>query len=435
MPKLPVLKGGLEVAERSSIYVLVESYRYMARFVQGMSKGRNFLYSRLYGGIEAGTLVLLILLLLFLDPSLYGIFSVALILIVGLIWGGLILEFCFGWCTGSNDSMRLTESVLARKSPAAAEKIEREAEYDNTKALVKRRLHLVGVRLIEGRLELFHVLVQSDLESWLVWRSKNQLIELRRCLVTHFPNIAIPSLPSILINSFGGEERNMGENEDTARIQLVRHQGLVCAWLQILNDTPILRDSELFCDFLDDRAAIRRGTSGDHLSRPALPSDITMLSSEQEDGEDPPFSDQYGPVKKTVGSKSTIQRIKAIFGSKSKRKTEGLALPKESFKDETTNPSAPLVNEDQNPSYQNWLKAKQKELCFTGDSYETIAFTDISPEALALYKDTGMSLFRFGLSRLFIMSKYLLAQVLITALSYEDISTCRTARKYPPVSP
>ena len=97
-----------------------------------------------------------------------------------------------------------------------------------------------------------------------------------------------------------------------------------------------------------------------------------------------------------------MKRIKAMFSGKKSRSaasppgigdrlddSKPAPVVGQSIADHVA-PAAP-VEESGGPTYESWLRERQRALGFSGDSYESLEFTDISDVQRALFKNSGFS--------------------------------------------
>ena len=355
----------------------------------------NILYRKVFGVVEAGTLLLLFLAFFLLDPSLYAVYALAL----------LPLFAAFGAYAAWSRWKRRRDghrTIAAGRQPP---RVDTSAGKDNDvfRGVVcgRRRLQLVGVRIIEGRLELFHILVSRDQESWLVWRSKEQIFALRKQLCSALPGVSVPQLPSALSSS-AGIPLDVAVGGTSASMK--RHQDLVRAWLEALNDTPVLRDRAELAEFLDDRwpkvtslPHPLAGTRADTDPRLAKP---TQDAAGSRSKTSVPTVGEVQSGNGSAAEKSAMKRIKAMFSGKKSRSdapppgistTINYVIDSHHASPAVPNSAAPVATAEESagPTYESWLLEKQRDLGFSGDSYESLEFTDISDVQRALFKNSG----------------------------------------------
>jgi hypothetical protein len=420
------------------------------------TKATNILYRKVLG-VELGTVLLVLLAVFLIDPGLY-LSAAAVVLALGAAAAGNRLR---GWWRRrgsrgkgghrtlevSSPDAQTQRGAAAATAAAGPQAPAPAAAASSSKVFGKRKVQLAGVRVIEGRVELFHILIQTDHDSWLVWRSKEQIFDLRKKLVNAVPDVSVPQLPSVLSSALGGgggaaaEEapRQTRAEEEAAAVVLRRHQSLVCAWLQVLNDTPVLRDRAELAAFLDDISVrVEAGPSplprplsagrgpgpgpGSPGQRPASLAESSPTAAAQPASARPPRPQHNGEP-------STMKRIKALFGGGhghghggGGRKGSGIDVPpglalgsdmprSDSNGNGSGSGEGRVAREEPDwdalmepegergrgregeggeaDTYEAWLAGRQRALGFSGDSFETFEFTDVSAAARALFKDTG----------------------------------------------
>jgi hypothetical protein len=314
---------------------------------------------------------------------------------------------------------------------------------------LRRKVHIYSVRLDngggnsgseggDGRIDMLELWVQRDQDGWSVWRSLDDLRALFEALRRE-PGIAasIPALPSF-ITSIESAKAKL----DAASIK--RHLSLILAWLQLLNETPSVRDRPELAMFLDDERNANNAALSDILSPNILfkqrsvdtssrfekaPSQSMIGTSGFNRSETLSFSNSpsfhedflttapsaYAPLSSPASSSSSQrkpmrQRIKEAtqraFGGKSKPQPQSDATIPASIDDaaslssEVTSAESALQHSAQvletspsrgsNNSYELWLREQQEQLGFTGHDFDTFEYTDLRDEVRAQFKDTGI---------------------------------------------
>lgn len=342
-------------------------------------------------GVELGTFILVGAAFIAVDADCRHLIAIAV----------SIAALCTLW-TGEHsraDSFVVVGSKMlgdARSSVAGvSEAASAGPALPNEAGSSRRRIQVIGVRVIEGRVGLFHILIFKGQNSWLVWRSKEQLLSLREELCLNAPGVSVPHLPSAMS---GGAGLMLTGGEDSARQMAAfrRHKELVCAWLDILNDTPLLQDSSQFLKFLDDH----HDTAPESSSVPVVGS--VKCSGQQIKNINPPLhpseSDKFNENPLENNNKnidapkahSTLKKLKSFFKRKHGSSTSAL-LDVTSETVAVVGDAFTFADEIENcsSSYEAWLRQKQSEYGFSGDSFETFEFTNIDKEQQAQSKDSG----------------------------------------------
>lgn len=324
-------------------------------------------------------------------------------------------------------------------------------KYFGVSAL-RRKIHVYSVRLDNGgadlsrevcgsRIDMLELWVQRDQDGWSVWRTLDDLRALFEALKRE-PGAAasIPALPSFITSTEAAKE-----SLDAASIK--RHLSLISAWLQLLNETPSVRDRPELAMFLDDErntnnAALsdilspnmlskqRSVDTSDRFERASSQSMMGVIGSYRSEASSFAFSSLNEDVLLSIPSagvsgtsspasssssqrKPMRQRIKEAtqraFGGKSKLIALSDAIHPACVADDAASVgsdrvsveslsqrsgSVPEAASSENPggvnnSYASWLREQQEELGFIGHDFETFEYTDISEEARAQFKDTG----------------------------------------------
>lgn len=395
----------LELAPSTTYTTYIYVYSSVCHKNVKLKMKHNILHRRIFG-VELGTVLLLVLVLLLLDPALYTTFAIAASPVALLMIGANLYKR-----RQSQHADTPTVLVPRAKIPQRSGVItpsDPSPSLPNASA-GRRKIQLVGIRMIEGRLELFHIFVSRDQESWLVWRSKDQIFDLRKRLCAAVPDVSIPQLPSAL-NATSTQSIAAGGDATAQAAVLKRHQDLVCAWLDVLNDTPVLRDTYELAEFLDDHSPPLSEPSPLHEAYASQKGQIPLIFRGQANstesssiGEDPTHSHRAEVPAQSTSEKSTMKRLLSLF----KRKTESssnlpvtdpepeethaedINLSKQGGEAAVDGPEDSRRDTARDAGYNSWLREKQRELGFSGDSYETFEFTDIAPEQRAQFKDSG----------------------------------------------